>query len=177
MPSGEPFALGDRILTLTNDHRRGVINGERGIVTHVDPRAASVQFDTRQRHTTTIPAAYIDAGGLDYGYAMTIHKAQGLTCDRAYVLGDEHLHREAAYTALSRGRHENHLHTARPAHDVDAHHDPEPEYDYTMICRTHDDPRMQQEDQLCVAVAGPTRASLTSRGEGGVDGLACISMA
>ena len=45
---------------------------------------------------------------------MTIHKAQGLTCDRAYVLGDEHLHREAAYTALSRGRHENQLYTVLP---------------------------------------------------------------
>ena len=45
---------------------------------------------------------------------MTIHKAQGLTCDRAFVLGDELLHREAAYTALSRGRHENKLYTVLP---------------------------------------------------------------
>jgi ATP-dependent exoDNAse (exonuclease V) alpha subunit len=43
---------------------------------------------------------------------MTVHKAQGLTCDIALVLGDQYLHREAAYTALSRGRHENHLYLA-----------------------------------------------------------------
>jgi len=52
---------------------------------------------------------------------MTIHKARGLTCDRAYVLGDEHLHREAAYTALSRGRHENRLYAVEPEPDHEAH--------------------------------------------------------
>jgi hypothetical protein len=40
---------------------------------------------------------------------MTIHKAQGLTADRCLVLADDTLSREAAYTALSRGRLENHL--------------------------------------------------------------------
>ncbi len=122
LQSGELFAPGDRILTLTNDRRSGLINGERGIVTRVDPRTGDlqVQFDTRKR-PTRIPAAYIDAGGLDYGYAMTIHKAQGLTCDRAYVLGDGHLHREAAYTALSRGRHENRLYAVEPEPDHEAH--------------------------------------------------------
>ena len=61
-----------------------------------------------------IPTGYLEDGGLDHAYAMTIHKAQGLTCDRAFVLGDELLHREAAYTALSRGRHENRLYTVLP---------------------------------------------------------------
>jgi ATP-dependent exoDNAse (exonuclease V) alpha subunit len=116
--SGDPLAVGDRILTLTNDHQRGLINGERGLVTRVDHGSGDLDavFDNRPERTT-IPAAYIEAGGLDYGYAMTIHKAQGLACDRAYVLGDEHLHREAAYTALSRGRHHNQLYAVEPEPD------------------------------------------------------------
>ena len=55
--SGEPFAVGDRILTLTNDRRRGLINGERGIVTARRPRTGDlqVQFDTRPRPTPSPP--------------------------------------------------------------------------------------------------------------------------
>jgi hypothetical protein len=65
-------------------------------------------------------------------------------CDYGYVLGDEHLYREAGYSALTRGRHENHLHTARPEHDAEAHHDPEPEDGYTTICRTLDRSHQQE---------------------------------
>ncbi|MDP9335294.1 MAG: hypothetical protein M3Q30_18585 [Actinomycetota bacterium] len=122
MRYGDRLAIGDRILTLTNDHRLGLINGERGLVTGVDHVTHDIEvlFDAR-RERTTIPAAYIEAGGLDYGYAMTIHKAQGLTCDRAYTLGDEHLHREAAYTALSRDRHQNRLYAVEPDPDHETH--------------------------------------------------------
>jgi ATP-dependent exoDNAse (exonuclease V) alpha subunit len=66
---------------------------------------------------------------------MTVHKVQGETCDYVYVLGDEHLYREADYSALTRGRHENHLHTARTEHDTEARHDPELEDGYATICR------------------------------------------
>jgi hypothetical protein len=60
---------------------------------------------------------------------MTVHKAQGLTCDRAYVLGTDDLYAEAGYTALSRGRHENRLYiTTHGEPDVD-HHGAEAEGD------------------------------------------------
>jgi hypothetical protein len=48
-----------------------------------------------------------------HGYAITCHIAQGLTVDRAFVLADERLSRESGYTALSRGRHANHLYATR----------------------------------------------------------------
>jgi len=48
-------------------------------------------------------------GHLSHGYAITVHKAQGMTCDAAYLLGDDGLFNELGYTGLSRGRHENHL--------------------------------------------------------------------
>jgi ATP-dependent exoDNAse (exonuclease V) alpha subunit len=105
--------VGDRVMTLKNDRRLGLINGERGAITAITDTAIVVSFDDR-RDATRIPIRYLEDGGLDHAYAMTIHKAQGLTCDRAFVLGDELLHREAAYTALSRGRHENRLYTVLP---------------------------------------------------------------
>ncbi|MDP9337079.1 MAG: helicase C-terminal domain-containing protein, partial [Actinomycetota bacterium] len=94
--------------------------------------------------TKMIPSAYLDAGGLDHAYAMTIHKAQGQTCDYAYVLGDEHLYREAGYSALTRGRHENHLYTAQTELDAEAHSDPEPEDGYATVIRSLDRSRQQE---------------------------------
>ena len=44
---------------------------------------------------------------------MTVHVAQGLTVDRAFVLAGSGLNRELGYTALSRGRETNHLYAAR----------------------------------------------------------------
>ena len=129
---GRPFAVGEWVMTLTNDYRLGVLNGQRGTVTDVDAKRRSVTVRFDDDGTKTIPAEYLEEGGLDHAYAMTIHKAQGQTCDFCYVLGDEHLYREAAYSALTRGRNENHLHTARTEFDPEMHHEPEPEQSHTV---------------------------------------------
>ena len=50
---------------------------------------------------------------LQHGYAMTVHVAQGLTVDHAFVLAGPGLNRELGYTALSRGRETNQLYAAR----------------------------------------------------------------
>ena len=40
----------------------------------------------------------------DFGYVLTVHKAQGATVDVSLLLVDDQSYREAAYTGLSRGR-------------------------------------------------------------------------
>ena len=64
----------------------------------------SVQLDDGPR--VDLPRGYAEDGGLDHGYAITAHRAQGATVDRTFVLGSEGLYREWAYTALSRHRDE-----------------------------------------------------------------------
>ncbi|MCA1699330.1 MAG: hypothetical protein LC790_10725, partial [Actinobacteria bacterium] len=47
---------------------------------------------------------YLEQGGLGHGYALTVHKSQGMSVERTFVLGSEDLFRELGYTALSRHR-------------------------------------------------------------------------
>jgi len=53
---------------------------------------------------THVPSSYLEAGHLTHAYASTVHKAQGATVDRAYLLGSDRLYREAGYVGMSRGR-------------------------------------------------------------------------
>lgn len=116
------FQTGDRILALRNDRRRGLTNGSVGTVTAVDPdaRTLTVQLDTGPR--CEIPSKCLDAGHLAHGYATTAHKAQGLTCDRALLLGNDALYRELGYVGLSRGRLGNHLYVVGRDRDETPEH-------------------------------------------------------
>jgi len=116
------FQTGDRILALRNDRRRGLTNGSVGTVTAVDPdaRTLTVQLDAGAR--CEIPTKYLDAGHLAHGYATTAHKSQGLTCDRALLLGNDALYRELGYVGLSRGRLGNHLYVVGRDRDETPEH-------------------------------------------------------
>ena len=106
--AGTSFAVGDSVVALRNDAFLGVINGTRGEVVEVDGGRRTVRIDTG-RTSMILPADYLDAGHLQQAYAITGHKAQGMTTERCFVLGDETLYREWAYVAMSRGRRENRL--------------------------------------------------------------------
>ena len=115
--------VGDRVLALRNDHKVGIVNGTLGTVTGATTDA--VHIKTGDGDCLAIPIDYIAAGHLTHGYAMTIHKSQGMTCDVALVLGDDTLHKEAGYTSITRGRERNHVYAvatqepaARPTDDL-----------------------------------------------------------
>jgi len=64
-----------------------------------------------------MPTDRLEAGCLDHGYARINYKTQGATADRIFALGGDG-DRQAAYTALSRGRVENRLYLTTPDHDL-----------------------------------------------------------
>jgi Ti-type conjugative transfer relaxase TraA len=119
--AGRGFALGDRVLCLRNDRRLGVLNGtiatvERGL-------AGGLVVSTADGERF-LSAAYLESGHLGHGYALTIHKSQGLTVDRAFVLATESLTREAAYVAMSRARECSELFIPIGSSHDDPGHDP-----------------------------------------------------
>lgn len=122
---GREFALGEHVLGLANDYRTGILNGTRATVTAIDRRRSQLELRLADDAVIRVPFAYAQAGHLAHGYAMTVHKAQGATCDRALVLVDETMAREAIYTAMSRGRQSNDLYLAIDDNREDIAHAPE----------------------------------------------------
>ena len=102
------FAPGDEVVVLTNTYRLGLHNGSRGTVAEVDPDAATVTIRDAAGVDRVLDRRLV-ADRLDHAYAMTCHKAQGLTVDVALLYGTAALSREAGYVGLSRGRQGNHM--------------------------------------------------------------------
>ncbi|MGQ0824115.1 MAG: MobF family relaxase [Actinomycetota bacterium] len=119
--SGKPFQAGDRIICTRNQHRLGITNGTTATIIGVDTDCRTITARRDRGATITLPAAYLDAGHVQHGYATTIHKAQGQTLDRAFILTNG-LNRESGYTALSRGRIENRLYAVVADNEHDHGH-------------------------------------------------------
>ncbi len=115
---GRPFQCGDEIVCLRNDSRLGVLNGTTGTITDIDHVQRRVTIDTAGGNRR-LDAAYLDAGHIRHGYAVTVHKAQGRTTGHSLLLGNDQLSRESGYVGLSRGRTSNRIYILDTRHDDD----------------------------------------------------------
>ena len=107
--AGQSFSVGDRVMTLKNTRRLGVINGTRATIQSLDLDKGAITIRREDGTDVTLPESYLAAGHLTHAYAITGHKAQGMTTHKAFVLGDQTLYREWAYVAMSRGKENNSL--------------------------------------------------------------------
>jgi hypothetical protein len=112
--AGAPFAAGDQVVIRRGDRRLGVVNGDRGVVTSVDPGSGTIDVRLRSTKLVTLDTPFLGCSrdgipALQHGYAVTGHVAQGLTTDRTFVLGTNRLFREWGYVAMSRGRLSNRM--------------------------------------------------------------------
>jgi hypothetical protein len=99
--SGRWYAIGDRLVALAPNPAAGIVTSEQLDVVDLDEDHLDVR--TSDGRTVRITGERMDAGHLDYGYALTVHRAQGATYQRALVLAAGG-GRELAYVALSRAR-------------------------------------------------------------------------
>jgi Ti-type conjugative transfer relaxase TraA len=99
------FAPGDRIVLLENNRDLGVKNGMLGTVATVEPNAIQIRLDGNGKEGTrsvVLPVKSFQA--FDHGYATTIHKSQGSTVDRAFVMASATMDRHLTYVAMTRHR-------------------------------------------------------------------------
>ena len=96
---GLGFAAGDKVICLRNDRRLDVMNGTIGTIEARVGNSLVVETPDGPR---SLPAEYLEAGHLGHAYALTVHKSQGMTVERAFVLSSESLSQESGYVAMSR---------------------------------------------------------------------------
>jgi len=100
------FAPGDRILFRENNRDLGVKNGMLGTVERAEPSRLEVRLDAAQGPGVgrSVSISMADYAAVDHGYATTIHKAQGATVDRTYVLASGTMDRHLTYVSMTRHR-------------------------------------------------------------------------
>ena len=106
--SGEKqFSVGDRIIFQRNNRALDVRNGQLGTLEswRIERRSGSIELSVRMDDGEVVrfdPEGYVH---IDYGYAMSVHKSQGVTCDNVSVMMSETMSdREWSYVAVSRHR-------------------------------------------------------------------------
>lgn len=105
-PGSKRYAAGDRVVTLAPSGDGRFVTSERGTVTKVGNEQLTVRFDDG-RHESLI-GEQLGSDRLDYAYAVTVHRMQGATVERAHVFADGG-GRELAYVAMSRARDSSHV--------------------------------------------------------------------
>ena len=131
LADGSQASAGDLIITRSNDRRvrslRGgwVRNGDRWRITDVlgDGSVVARRLGHRLGATVVLPAGYV-AENVDLGYAITAHRAQGITVDTAHVVASGSTSRENFYVSMTRGRVSNTAYVALDKPD-DSHAAPQ----------------------------------------------------
>jgi hypothetical protein len=122
---GSAVCQGDQVITRRNDRRlrsgnSWVKNGDRWIVAKLREDGSITIRPTSRRFggSIVLPAPYVSEH-LDLGYAVTAHRAQGVTTDTSHVVVTSTTTRENLYVAMTRGRQENHAYVAIDRPDED----------------------------------------------------------
>lgn len=99
------LAVGDAVRFTVNDYGRGVVNGDRAVVRAIDAERGLVTLAKGDGKELTLETS--KPLHLDYGYASTVHAAQGQTVDRVLVEADTRsltANESSYYVAISRAR-------------------------------------------------------------------------
>ena len=108
------FAKADRLSFIENSRALDVKNGTLGTIEAVEEGRIVVRLDGQGREegrAVSVPTG--EYAALEHGYAVTVHKAQGATVDRSFVLASATMNRHLSYVSLTRLRHAAQLYAGR----------------------------------------------------------------
>jgi conjugative relaxase-like TrwC/TraI family protein len=133
LADGVSASVGDTVITRRNDRTLctmtggWVKNGDRWRITDIrhDGSVVVSRLHEHRRGSTVLPAEYASEH-LDLGYAITAHRAQGVTVDTAHVVVTATTTRENLYVSMTRGRDANIAYVALD-HPDESHATPEPD--------------------------------------------------
>lgn len=110
--NGVTYRTEDRVTFHEIDRKLGIWNGSagtiRGITEPINASSARFEIELDSGETVSIaPGELKSKDAMSLGYAATVHKAQGKTVDKTFLLiDDEMVNRQSAYVGLTRSRHD-----------------------------------------------------------------------
>lgn len=110
------FAIGDRIIFLKNEKfldaaapelgEQRVKNGMLGNVIATASDSGKPMLRVRLDNGREVAFSPDTYKNIDHGYAATVHKSQGVTVDRVFVMASKSMDQHLSYVAMSRHRHQ-----------------------------------------------------------------------
>lgn len=94
------FSKGDRVVFTRNNYGLGVKNGSIGQIISLDTHSIEVQLG-QEKTLTFSPNVFTF---FDQGWAVTIHKSQGATIDKGFLLASHEMNQNLTYVAMTRHR-------------------------------------------------------------------------
>jgi hypothetical protein len=114
------ISIGERILFLENSWRYGVKNGQRATIVEIETDskknviAIKALLDGKKKKVVRFePKCYKK---FSYGYAVTVHRAQGVTVHHAFILALGRWTKNLCYVAMTRHRHTAKLYGNKETH-------------------------------------------------------------
>ncbi|HBD7142687.1 TPA: Ti-type conjugative transfer relaxase TraA [Legionella pneumophila] len=106
------ISTGERLLLRENNKVLGVRNGDTATVKEINAQNMKIQLDSGE--LLTIPKEY---KALDYAYALTVHKSQGMTAKKVRVLIDsKYWDRNLSFVAMTRHKEQLNIYADKENH-------------------------------------------------------------
>ncbi|CAM4501945.1 MAG: ATP-dependent RecD-like DNA helicase [Legionella sp.] len=110
-----PISTGERLLFRENNKTLGVRNGDTATVKEVTTQQLKVHLDSGEE--LIIPKDY---KALDYAYALTVHKSQGMTAKKVRVLIDsKYWDRNLSFVAMTRHKESLNIYADKENHPTE----------------------------------------------------------